>query len=73
VAEAARRLSCRPASSATGSTPGSWPPAAVRATRFCIPWNDETEAGCRARIQQSAHRGRTARPRKLPAPAVSRR
>jgi hypothetical protein len=37
-------------------------------TRFCIPWNDETESGCRARIQQSAHLGRTARPRKLPAP-----
>src|SRR5205823_1031740 len=39
------------------------------ASRFCIPWNAQAEAGCRSRIQQSAHLARTARPRKLPAPA----
>jgi excisionase family DNA binding protein len=37
--------------------------------RFCIPWNDQTEAECRNRIQHSAHPNRTARPRKFPAPA----
>jgi hypothetical protein len=40
-----------------------------RGQRFCIPWNDQTEAECRSRIQQSAHLNRTARPRALPAPA----
>ena len=36
--------------------------------RFCIPWNDQIQAGCRTRIEQSAHLDRTARPRTLPAP-----
>ena len=40
------------------------------ASRFCIPWNDQAEAGCRTRIAQSAHLGRAARPRTLPAPAL---
>jgi hypothetical protein len=39
------------------------------AGRFCIPWNAQAEAGCRTRIAQSAHLGRAARPRTLPAPA----
>jgi hypothetical protein len=39
--------------------------------RFCIPWNNHTEAECRARIQQSAHLNRTPRPRTLPAPAFA--
>ena len=37
--------------------------------RFCIPWNAQAEAVCRTRIAQSAHLGRAARPRTLPAPA----
>ena len=36
--------------------------------RFCIPWNDQIQAGCRTRIARSAHLDRTARPRTLPAP-----
>jgi excisionase family DNA binding protein len=68
VAEAARRLSCSTGVLYHWIHTGQLAARRGSGTRFCIPWNDETEAGCRARIQQSAHLGRTARPRKLPAP-----
>jgi DNA invertase Pin-like site-specific DNA recombinase len=36
--------------------------------RFCIRWNEQIQADCQRLIARSAHLGRTARPRKLPAP-----
>jgi hypothetical protein len=36
--------------------------------RFCIPWDDQVSARCQGLIADSAHPGRTARPRTLPAP-----
>ena len=48
-------------SSTTGSTPESSPPAAARAARLHIPWNDQVQAGCRARIGQSGHLNPAAR------------
>src|ERR1035438_338400 len=68
VAEAAQRLSCSTGVLYHWISTGQLAARRGPGTRFCIPWNDETEASCRARIQQSAHLGRTARPRKLPAP-----
>ena len=68
VAEATQRLSCSTGVLYHWINTGQLAARRGSGTRFCIPWNDETEAGCRARIQQSAHLGRTARPRKLPAP-----
>ncbi len=69
VAEAARQLGC------STSVIYHWihtrQLAARRgsASRFCIPWSAQAEASCRTRIAQSAHLGRAARPRTLPAPA----
>ncbi|HUY47325.1 MAG TPA: recombinase family protein [Streptosporangiaceae bacterium] len=68
VAGAARRLGCSTGVLYHWINTGQLAARRGPGTRFCIPWNDETEAGCRARIQQSAHLGRTARPRTLPAP-----
>ena len=67
MAEAARRLGC-----STGVLhwihTGQLAARRGSASRFCIPWNAQAEAGCRSRIAQSAHLGRAARPRTLPAP-----
>jgi hypothetical protein len=69
VAEAAHRLGC--ATSVLYHWIHTQQLSARRGCgqRFCIPWNDQTEAECRSRIHQSAHLNRNARPRKLPAPA----
>ena len=68
VVEAARRVGCSTTvlyhwihTEQLGARRGS-------GNRFCIPWNDQTHADCQTLIAQSAHLGRTARPRKLPAP-----
>jgi excisionase family DNA binding protein len=69
VAEAARRLGCSTGVIYHWIHTGQLTARRGQGNRFCIPWNDQTEAGCRSGIQHSAHLGRTARPRKLPAPA----
>jgi excisionase family DNA binding protein len=69
VAEAARQLDCSTSIIYHWIHTGQLPARRGSARRFCISWNAQAEAGCRSRIQQSAHPGRTARPRKLPAPA----
>jgi excisionase family DNA binding protein len=69
VAEAAQRLGCSTGVIYHWIHTGQLAARRGSASRFCIPWNAQAEAGCRSRIQQSAHLGRTARPRKLPAPA----
>ena len=68
VDEAARRLGCSTAVVYHWIHTGQLTARRGQGNRFCLPWNDQIEAGCRTRIQQSAHLGRTARPRKLPAP-----
>ena len=69
VAEAARRLGCSTGVIYHWIHTGQLTARRGSASRFCIPWNAQAEAGCRTRIAQSAHLGRAARPRKLPAPA----
>ena len=69
VAEAARRLGCSTGVIYHWIHTGQLTARRGQANRFCIPWNAQAEAGCRSRIAQSAHLGRTARPRTLPAPA----
>jgi len=68
VAEAARRLGCSTAVLYHWIHTQQLTARRGLGNRFCIPWNDQIQAGCRTRIQQSAHLDRTARPRKLPAP-----
>jgi DNA invertase Pin-like site-specific DNA recombinase len=69
VAEAARRLGCSTGVIYHWIRTGQLTARRGSASRFCIPWNAQAEAGCRTRIAQSAHLGRAARPRTLPAPA----
>jgi excisionase family DNA binding protein len=69
VAEAARRLGCSTGVIYHWIHTGQLPARRGQGNRFCIPWNAQAEAGCRSRIAQSAHLGRAARPRTLPAPA----
>jgi excisionase family DNA binding protein len=69
VAEAARRLGCSTAVIYHWIHTGQLTARRSQGNRFCIPWNAQTEAGSRNMIAQSAHLGRTARPRTLPAPA----
>jgi excisionase family DNA binding protein len=69
VAEAARRLGCSTGVIYHWIHTGQLTARRGSAGRFCIPWNAQAEAGCRSRIAQSAHLGRAARPRTLPAPA----
>ena len=69
VAEAARRLGCSTSVIYHWIHTGQLTARRGSASRFCIPWNAQAEAGCRSRIAQSAHLGRAARPRTLPAPA----
>ena len=69
VAEAARRLGCSTGVIYHWIHTGQLTARRGSASRFCIPWNAQAEAGCRTRIAQSAHLGRAARPRTLPAPA----
>jgi excisionase family DNA binding protein len=69
VAEAARRLGCSTSVIYHWIHTGQLTARRGSASRFCIPWNDQAEAACRTRIAQSAHLGRAARPRTLPAPA----
>jgi excisionase family DNA binding protein len=69
VAEAARRLGCSSGVIYHWIHTGQLTARRGSASRFCIPWNAQAEAGCRSRIAQSAHLGRAARPRMLPAPA----
>jgi DNA invertase Pin-like site-specific DNA recombinase len=68
-AEAARRLGCSTGVIYHWIHTGQLTARRGSASRFCIPWNAQAEAGCRTRIAQSAHLGRSARPRTLPAPA----
>ena len=68
VAEAARRLGCSTAVLYHWIHTQQLTARRGLGNRFCIPWNDQIQAGCRTRIAQSAHLDRTARPRKLPAP-----
>ena len=69
VAAAAQRLGCSTAVLYHWIHTGQLTARRGQGNRFCLPWNDQIEAGCHRRIQQSAHLGRTARPRKLPAPS----
>ena len=69
VAEAARRLGCSTGVIYHWIHTGQLTARRGPGNRFCIPWNAQAEAGCRTRIAQSAHLGRAARPRTLPAPA----
>ena len=69
VAQAARRLGCSTGVIYHWIHTGQLTARRGSASRFCIPWTAQAEAACRSRIQQSAHLGRTARPRQLPAPA----
>jgi excisionase family DNA binding protein len=69
VAEAARRLGCSTGVIYHWIHTGQLAARRGSAGRFCIPWDAQTEAGCRTRIAQSVHLGRAARPRTLPAPA----
>ena len=69
VAEAAQRLGCSTGVIYHWLNTGQLTARRGTGNRLCIPWNDQVQASCRTRIQQSAHLGRTARPRKLPAPA----
>ncbi len=69
VAEAARRLGCSTSVIYHWIHTGQLTARRGSAGRFCISWNAQAEAGCRTRIAQSAHLGRAARPRTLPAPA----
>ena len=69
VAEAARRLGCSTGVIYHWIHTGQLTARRGSANRFCIAWNAQAEASCRSRIERSAHLGRAARPRKLPAPA----
>ena len=69
AAEAARRLGCGTSVIYHWIHTGQLTARRGSASRFCIPWDTQAEAGCRTRIAQSAHLGRAARPRTLPAPA----
>ena len=71
VAEAARRLGCSTSVIYHWIHTGQLTARRGSASRFCIPWDAQAEAGCRTRIAQSAHLGRAARPRTLPAPAFA--
>jgi len=68
VAEAAQRLGCSTAVLYHWIHTQQLTARRGLGNRFCIPWNDQIQAGCRTRIAQSAHLDRTARPRTLPAP-----
>jgi DNA invertase Pin-like site-specific DNA recombinase len=68
VAEAAQRLGCSTAVLYHWIHTQLLTARRGLGNRFCIPWNDQIQAGCRTRIAQSAHLDRTARPRTLPAP-----
>jgi excisionase family DNA binding protein len=68
VAEAARRLGCSAAVLYHWIHTQQLTARRGLGNRFCIPWNDQIQAGCRTRIAQSAHLDRTPRPRTLPAP-----
>jgi len=70
VAEAARRLDCSTGVIYHWIHTGQLAARRGSARRFCISWNAQAEAACRSRIQQSAHLGRAARPRTLPAPEL---
>ena len=69
AAEAARRLGCGTSVIYHWIHTGQLTARRGSASRFCIPWDTQAEASCRTRIAQSAHLGRAARPRTLPAPA----
>ena len=69
VAEAARQLGCSTSVIYHWIRTGQLAARRGSASRFCIPWSARAEASCRTRIAQSAHLGRAARPRTLPAPA----
>jgi excisionase family DNA binding protein len=74
VAEAARHLGCSTGVIYHWIHTGQLTARRGHGNRFCIPWNDQVQAGSQDRIAKSAHLGRTARPRKLPAlpfPAAS--
>ena len=68
VAQAAQRLGCSTAVLYHWIHTGQLTARRGQGNRFCLPWNDQIEAGCHRRIQQSAHLGRAARPRTTPAP-----
>jgi len=68
VASAASRLGCSTGVIYHWLNTGQLTARRGAGGRLCIPWNDQTEASCRTRIQQSAHLGRAARPRTAPAP-----
>jgi excisionase family DNA binding protein len=74
VAEAARHLGCSTGVIYHWIHTGQLTARRGHGNRFCIPWNDQVQAGSQDRIAKAAHLGRTARPRKLPAlpfPAAS--
>jgi len=68
VAEAASRLGCSTGVIYHWVHTGQLTARRGQGSRLCIPWDDQVRAGCQELITRSAHLGRTARPRTLPAP-----
>ena len=68
TAEAARQLGCSTAVIYHWIHTGQLTARRSSGNQLCIPWDDQARARCQELITQSAHLGRTARPRTLPAP-----
>jgi excisionase family DNA binding protein len=68
VAEAASRLGCSTGVIYHWVHTGQLTARRGQGSRLCIPWDGQVRAGCQELISQSAHLGRAARPRTLPAP-----
>jgi excisionase family DNA binding protein len=66
--EAARQLGCSTSVIYHWIHTGQLTARRSSGNRLCIPWNDQVSARCQELITQSAHLGRAARPRTLPAP-----
>jgi excisionase family DNA binding protein len=61
AAEAARRLGCSTSVVYHWIRTGQLTARRSQGGRLCIPWNDQVQAGCRARIEQSGHLNPAAR------------
>jgi len=68
TAEAARQLGCSTSVIYHWIHTGQLAARRSSGNQLCIPWDDQARARCQELITQSAHLGRTARPRTLPAP-----
>jgi len=68
VAEAASQLGCSAGVIYHWIHTGQLTARRSSGSRLCIRWDGQVRAGCQELITQSAHLGRAARPRMLPAP-----